>query len=164
MAGKPTEEVNQAAFETNLAQRVVARFSLSPPIDVAMVAERYATVEYCDIPLRVDGICLDLKRTGKRPTIIINVNQPRRRKRFTLAHELGHVLIPWHRGSLYDDFSMLDADTQFDRREMEGEANRFASELLIPSTWASTVLRSADDFGAAVSLVQDKAEVSTIAS
>lgn len=42
MAGKPTEEVNQAAFETNLAQRVVARFSLSPPIDAAMIAERYA--------------------------------------------------------------------------------------------------------------------------
>lgn len=164
MAGKPTEAVNEAAFETNLAQRVVGQFSLSPPVDVATVAERYADVEYCNIPFRVDGICLDLKRSGKRPSIIINVDQPRRRRRFTLAHELGHVLIPWHRGSLYDDFSMLDADTQFDRWEMEGEANRFASELLIPSTWASTVLQSAGDFGAAVSLVQDKADVSTIAS
>jgi hypothetical protein len=129
-----------------------------------MVAERYARVEYCNIPLKVDGICLDLKRTGKRPTIIININQPRRRRRFTLAHELGHVLIPWHRGSLYDDFSMHDADTLFGRWEMEGEANRFASELLIPTTWASTVLKSADDFGAAVSSVQDNADVSPIAS
>jgi hypothetical protein len=64
---------------------------------------------------------------------------------------------------LYDDFSVLDADVQFDRWEMEGEANRFASELLIPSSWASTILPSADDFGAAVSLVQDEADVSTIA-
>jgi IrrE N-terminal-like domain len=164
MVGKPTEAVNEATFETNLAQRVVARFSLSPPVDVAMVAQRYADVHYSSIPFRVDGICLDLKRPGKRPTIIINFDQPRLRKRFTLAHELGHVLIPWHRGSLYDDFSMFDADTQFDRWEMEGEANRFASELLMPSTWASAVLQSADSFGAAVSSVQDTADVSTIAS
>ena len=156
--------MNEATFETNLAQRVVERYNLAPPINVAMIAERYAIVEYCNIPFRVDGICLDLKRTGKRPTIIINVDQPRRRRRFTLAHELGHVLIPWHRGSLYDDFSMHDANTQFDRWEMEGEANRFASELLVPSTWASTVLRSANDFGAAVSLVREEADVSTIAS
>lgn len=164
MAGKPTEAVNEAAFETNLAQRVVARFGLSPPVDLATVSEHYAEVEYCNIPFRADGICLDLKRTGKRPTIIINVDQPRRRKRFTIAHELGHVLVPWHRGSLYDDFSMLDAGTRFDRREMAGEANRFASELLMPSTWVSTVLHAVDDFGAAISSAQDRADVSTIAS
>lgn len=164
MAGNATEAMNEIAFESNLAQRVVERFDLSPPVDVAIVADHYANVEYRIIPFRVDGICLDLKRIGARPRIIVNDDQPRRRKRFTLAHELGHVLIPWHRGSLYDDFSILDADAQFDRHEMEGEANRFASELLIPSVWATTVLQSADNFGAAVSLVQDKADVSTIAS
>jgi IrrE N-terminal-like domain len=123
MAGKATEAVNEASFEINLAQRVVARFNLSPPVDAAIVVERYADLEYCTIPFRVDGICLDLKRIGKRPTIIINVDQPSRRRRFTLAHELGHVLIPWHRGSVYDDFSIVDTSAQFDRREMEGEAN-----------------------------------------
>jgi len=61
MAGKPTEAVNEAAFEINLAQRVIARFSLSPPVDVAVVAKHYADVEYCNIPVRVDGICLDLR-------------------------------------------------------------------------------------------------------
>jgi hypothetical protein len=33
----------------------------------------------------------------------------------------------------------------------------------MPSTWASAVLQSADDFGDAVSFVQDKADVSMIA-
>jgi hypothetical protein len=87
MAGKATEAVNGAKFESNLAQRVTARFGLSPPVDVATVAAHYADVEYCSIPFRVEGICLDLKRTGKRPTIIINIDQPRRRRRFILAHD-----------------------------------------------------------------------------
>jgi hypothetical protein len=40
------------------------------------------------IPFGVDGICLDLKVPGKRPTVLINADQPPRRKRFTLAHEV----------------------------------------------------------------------------
>jgi hypothetical protein len=163
MAGKTTHAVNEAAFENNLAQRVIARFGLSPTVDVTRAVEHYANLEYSALPFRVDGICLDLKRTGKRPTIIININQPPRRRRFTLAHELGHVLIPWHRGSLYDDFSAVDAGSQFDRWEMESEANQFASELLMPSSWASALLQSAGDFGGAVSSMQDQADVSTIA-
>jgi len=163
MGGEATGQVSEATFEINLAQRVIERFRLSPPVDIRMVAERYARVEYHALPFRIDGVCLDLKRVGKRPTIIINVYQPQRRKRFTLAHELGHVLIPWHRGTLYDDFSTLDADTQFDRREMEGEANRFASELLMPSPWIPTILQSSENFGAAVSFVQENADVSVIA-
>jgi Zn-dependent peptidase ImmA (M78 family) len=129
-----------------------------------MVAEHYATIEYCNIPIEVDGICLNLKRRGTRPTIIMNRDRPLRRRQFTLAHELGHVLIPWHQGSLYDDFSVFDSDGGLDRLEMEAEANRFASELLMPSSWILEVLQSSWDFGAAISVIQDKAEVSTIAS
>jgi hypothetical protein len=69
MAGKTTDAVNEAAFENNLAQRVIARFGLSPPVDVTRAVEHYANLEYSALPFRVDGICLDLKRTGKRPTI-----------------------------------------------------------------------------------------------
>ena len=156
--------MTSAIFEANLARRLVQRFGLTPPIDLAAIASRYASIEYRSIPQTIDGICLDLKRPGVRPTIIINLDRPKRRRRFTFAHELGHVLIPWHRGSLYDDFSIMDADIQFDRHEMEGEANRFASELLMPSPWAQHIVQTTADFGMAISLVQKKAEVSTIAS
>jgi hypothetical protein len=47
---------------------------------------------------------------------------------------------------------------------MEAEANRFASELLMPSEWVAEILAQADNFGRAVSWVQEKAEVSLIAS
>jgi hypothetical protein len=90
--------VNAASYEINLARRVIKRFDMSPPVDVAAVAGRYAKIEYCTIPFSIDGICLNLKRIGVRPTIIINLDRPPLRKRFTLAHELGHVLIPWQPG------------------------------------------------------------------
>lgn len=49
------------------------------------------------------------------PLIFVNTRQPRDRLRFTLAHELGHVVM--HRVPY---------------PEMEDEANEFASELLMP--------------------------------
>jgi hypothetical protein len=51
--------------------------------------------------------------------------------RFTLAHELGHIVIPWHIGSIFDD---IEADQNYDLAAwcIEQEANRFASEILMP--------------------------------
>lgn len=58
------------------------------------------------------------------PIIIINKNFPNDRKRFTLAHELGHVLM--HNSG---DFPVPEHRTL---NEKENEANRFASEFLMP--------------------------------
>lgn len=58
------------------------------------------------------------------------------RKRFSLAHELAHILIPWHVGSVL--VSHLDENRPFATsgyREMEAEANRFAAELSLPTDW-----------------------------
>jgi hypothetical protein len=55
MVGKATEAVNEATFESNLAQRVVERFVLSPPVDVAIAAERYADVECRARPAHARG-------------------------------------------------------------------------------------------------------------
>lgn len=53
--------------------------------------------------------------------IVINSNLPNDRKRFTLAHELGHIIM-----HLSPDFIIPEY------RDKEDEANRFASELLMP--------------------------------
>lgn len=50
------------------------------------------------------------------PLVFVNTRQPRDRLRFTLAHELGHIVM--HRVPY---------------PEMENEANEFASEFLMPS-------------------------------
>jgi len=53
---------------------------------------------------------------GMPPMIVLNSEQPADRLRFTLAHELGHLVM--HR---------------FPNPRMEEEANAFASELLLPA-------------------------------
>lgn len=80
-------------------------------------------VEFDDVSEKFDGVSF-LTDKGI-PVIIINKNFPNDRKRFTLAHELGHILMhctgdfpnPVHR----------------DEKQKENEANRFASEFLMPA-------------------------------
>jgi Zn-dependent peptidase ImmA (M78 family) len=72
----------------------------------------------------------------EKPEILINSDSSEVRKKFTLAHELGHVIIPWHTGTIV---SHTDADNdeqlEWEYREVEAEANRFAAELLMPTDW-----------------------------
>lgn len=63
----------------------------------------------------VDGVTFSAP--GLPPLIVLNVNQPADRMRFSLAHELGHLVM--HRVQ----------PTQ----EMEQEANEFASHFLMPT-------------------------------
>jgi Zn-dependent peptidase ImmA (M78 family) len=72
--------------------------------------------------------------------ILFNANSPETRKRFTIAHELGHFLIPSHIPSpdgkflcSQQDMFRLSAGEQVKRHHMEVEANLFASRLLIPA-------------------------------
>lgn len=57
--------------------------------------------------------------SSRRPIIVFSVGKPGDRQRFTIAHEFGHLVM--HRS--------------FPKglKQVEGEANQFASELLMPS-------------------------------
>jgi len=76
---------------------------------------------------KMDGVILCKRRT-----------MPERR-RFTISHELGHYLNPWHVptgvGFECTSAQMLTSDTAAltGRAKWEVEANSFASELLMPS-------------------------------
>jgi Zn-dependent peptidase ImmA (M78 family) len=60
--------------------------------------------------------------------ISLNRSESARRQRFTLAHEIGHVIL--HKGESFVDFRKTIMDPTDER---EREANRFASELLMPA-------------------------------
>lgn len=72
-------------------------------------------VFHCDFSQEgVSGVTI--KVPGLNPCIFIDKNMPSDRQRFTLAHELGHAIMH-----------------KLPSENMEDEANRFASALLMPS-------------------------------
>jgi hypothetical protein len=66
------------------------------------------------------------------------------RQRFTIAHELGHILLPWHIGDAFlcETRSARGFDVQGDVVDPEPEANRFAAELLVPTEWLTARVAS----------------------
>ena len=73
----------------------------------------------------------------KREGVILHrARASTQRRRFTIGHELGHFLIPSHKGNKHctkNDFHERRVDTQY--RRQEAEANRFSAGLLMPSIW-----------------------------
>lgn len=83
------------------------------------------------------GLITDVAKSSG--IILVNKHRPRQRQRFTIAHELGHFLIPTHtpgpEGRFLcsrEDMHRLTAKDQDRRARMEVDANRFASLILIP--------------------------------
>lgn len=80
-------------------------------------------IEFDDVSEKFDGV--SFKTDNGIPVIIVNKNFSNDRKRFTLAHELGHLLM-----HIVGDFPIPKHRNQ---KEREYEANCFASEFLMPS-------------------------------
>jgi hypothetical protein len=132
------------APEEKMAARVLARHSLTPPYDLMALACIYGDVEMIPFPIVADGVTIGIGE-AERPRVLVNSLAPETRRNFTLAHELGHIIIPWHTGTIV---SHLDPDADdYDYLQMESEANRFAAELLIPSLWLKEKCASYEEFG-----------------
>lgn len=100
------------------------------PVPIEDVANRLGlrVVEF-DFPNSMSGV---LKK--ERKVIGVNKNHHPVRRRFTIAHELGHFLLGHDIGK---DDDVIDDD--FDKPiPKEREANIFASCILMPATWVKT--------------------------
>lgn len=125
--------------EAALASHIAKRHGFLPGGNLRRLVEEYADVEVILFPVdTVDGISLYLKSPHRRPNILLNASIPDTRRKFTLAHEFGHVLIPWHFGTVFSNITKFENSVNSAYREMEAEANRFAAELLMPHEWLLT--------------------------
>jgi Zn-dependent peptidase ImmA (M78 family) len=106
------------------------------PIDVKRVAEANdAEVVLAPLDEDLSGI---LVRDGQRKVIAVAENHARVRQRYTIAHELGHLLMHPGRPYLAESNQIVRIDRRggsvpgfADQRE-EREANQFAAALLMP--------------------------------
>lgn len=128
--------------EINLARRLLSKFELAPPVPVGEIIRHYADVEVLDMPFDIDGVCIGLKVPGRRPRVIVNSrSRSPVRQRFTMAHELGHIVIPWHTGFIVDKLRPSAKRSDSDYWALEVEANRFASEFLMPTDWLCGIVQ-----------------------
>ena len=129
-----------------MACRIIKKHALTVPFDLDELVSKYADLKYMPIPIGgVDGTCVHLKTPGKRTKVIVNTNAPRTRQKFTLAHELGHIIIPWHCGTIVDDVQAMNPNDQSRYAQIEREANYFASELLMPYDWMLSLYKQNPD-------------------
>jgi hypothetical protein len=81
-----------------------------------------------------------------------------------LAHELGHILIPWHLGSIIDNVDLPDVGTSNNYWEMEREANSFAAEVLMPHRWVDKLLEEEGDLALVHKTILKECTVSGLAA
>lgn len=106
----------------------------------------YSEMEGFDEPSEISGYS-QINKDGY-PIIVININQSYRRQRFTMAHELGHIILDWrwdNQGPLStkeEKYEILyrrkDVNNHRNNKFKEFLANEFAAELLIPKDFLMT--------------------------
>lgn len=130
--------------EEKIAKLILKKHKLKTPFDLKKLTGEYAELQYKSIPVEgVDGLSLNIKIIGKKPIVIINEDISKTRQLFTLAHELGHLIIPWHCGINLEETYLNPGVAEWDYRDMEQEANRFAAELLMPEEFIKKLSSSA---------------------
>lgn len=126
-----------ALFEKLKEDGFVAR----APVNVDEIAERLKIVVENDYSLEAKGSIGEILFRERQPIIRINPAQnsygPRRR--FTLAHEIGHYCL--HSAKSRESFT--DSQKTMSRTESywdpkESEANQFAAQLLMPAALIAT--------------------------
>lgn len=132
----------------NFANILRKKHNLTVPVDIKALVEEYAVLEFKRFPAdasTIDGVTLNLKKADK-VQVFINTRQPQTRLQFTLAHELGHIIIPWHTGNIIENFSNDENEDPFSNYSIcESEADEFASELLLPSDWVNDLVNDIND-------------------
>jgi Zn-dependent peptidase ImmA (M78 family) len=122
-------------------------FTKSTPVNVDSIAEGLGLeIVYADLGENVSGLLIS---KGDSTMIAVQENDPPKRQRFTIAHEIGHFHLRHQfepgehvhvdRGHLITPRNSKSS-TGVDRKEIE--ANQFAASLLMPSELVMKKIRA----------------------
>jgi len=112
-----------------IAQRLLARTALArPPINLDKVIAIWSNLSVVEEELDGSGYLLPLGKLGAE--IVVNKSDAPERRRFTIAHELGH----WVLGLIWQKKSgEFQQPPQIPRADIEKWCDSFATNLLMPS-------------------------------
>lgn len=104
-----------------------------PPVPVERIANQL-DVEVVEQPLD-DDVSGMIYRRHPRPLILVNSKQHEHRKRFSIAHELGHHILHQDDRIFVDSRMRRDSVSALGIDLKEIDANQFAASLLMPRDW-----------------------------
>lgn len=126
------EEGYAPNYIANYNRKILKIKKDEPVKDICLLLESNGIIVYEMTALdKFDGISFFTDKGF--PIIVVNKSFPNDRKRFTIAHELGHILL--HNESNFPVSQYRDEKTK------EKEANEFASEFLMPENDIKNSLR-----------------------
>lgn len=114
---------------------VISRFLNTAPVEITEMAEALGLAVWDDeeLPLGISGKLIQDRENGgpEGYSIIVRASDPYVRRRFTVAHEIGHFVLHRKRigSSLTDDAMYRSNLSSWE----EVEANRFAAHVLMPA-------------------------------
>lgn len=130
------------------------------PFPYEAIEKAYINLKIFSVPLEdnLSGAIRYQENEGFH--IFVNSNKPRKRRYFTLAHELGHFFL--HENKIRGEEIIIDSEDALgdsnilfrpddtssmsaEWREMEREANNFAASLLMPETFVEKVWNTLKD-------------------
>lgn len=131
----------QVAATEALARFLATYGGTPPPVDVEELAESLCCLRVCladdltAVPGAPAGTPLSGMLLPTRREVWVNMHEPWERRRFSVAHEVGHFLLHAEVGdkAVYCRTGDLRPDPDSPERQREREANRFAAELLMPA-------------------------------
>lgn len=126
-----------------------------PPVDLPLLAERMGVDEIICDDLVEDG---RLEHAPSHTRVVLNASVSEQRRRFTFAHELGHLLLA------HPTESVIARRTAPNINSEERFCDRFAAALLMPAPWMETRFRHSPVGLATVRQIADGAGVSLSAA
>jgi len=149
------DQFPQHGFAERLANVVLTSTRSAPPVDLHRIADHLGVVAVQVSPMREDG---RTTWSGGRPVIDLRGDRPSPRMRFTLAHELAHVMLARDRSRPVKRTASLTPERE------ETLCDWIAAALLMPRVWvAPYAMRDALSLSV-VRLVAGRAEVSLAAA
>jgi len=115
----------RVAYCERVAAKLQGDLGLAVPIDVEAAAAGLSLRLVVKRRMSAEAL---LALTEK--TIYVNGSAPMNRRRFSVAHEIGHYVLDHERERL----DRYEEETQSGSKVWEAEANYFASALLMPKT------------------------------
>jgi Zn-dependent peptidase ImmA (M78 family) len=127
-----------------LADITVEALNLRPPIDVRALVQAHVQIIEEDFgpSSDCDAVLYGLHGGTIKSLLALNSGKPALRTRFTLGHELGHLLLAWHGGTIschpHEDEGN-DGQAPPTAPTQEQEADAFASRLLVPRRFVASI-------------------------